>query len=445
MKKVITYGTYDLLHYGHIALLKRAKELGDYLIVGVTSDTFDKERGKLNVKQSLAERIEAVRETGIADMIIVEEYEGQKISDVQKYNVDIFTVGSDWIGKFDYLKDYCDVVYLQRTQGISSTELRNQVNPGIRVGMVGLDSVSVRFYDDSLFVGGMGVTCVYDDDWDRAERYCARKWLRHCGSYQELLEHVDAVFINVPIDRHYALVMEALEHGRHVICNGPTFLNAEEAERATRFAMEKNLVLFDGIKTLYFPAFERLMLLVHSGLIGSVKNIDVSCSQIPDNFKELRKNPYEGSMYDWGAAVLLPILKLLGCENASATFYTFEDQGFSYLTQGILAYPHATATFKAGRGIKVEGSMTITGTNGYAYVPAPWWKTEYFEIRHEDLRDTRKYFYKYAGNGMRYMILEFVQMINGDLSGEYKFTHEERLKMAQLISQAVNGTRISLN
>ena len=99
MIKVITYGTYDLLHYGHIRLLERAKALGDYLIVGVTSDDFDKTRGKINVQQSLMERIEAVQNTGIADEIIVEEYEGQKIDDIRKNNIDIFTVGSDWKGK----------------------------------------------------------------------------------------------------------------------------------------------------------------------------------------------------------------------------------------------------------------------------------------------------------------------------------------------------------
>ena len=104
MKIVITYGTYDLIHRGHIRLLERAKSLGDYLIVGVTSDTFDKERGKINVSQTLLERIENVKSTGLADKIIIEEYEGQKIDDIIKYNVNIFTVGSDWIGKFDYLK-----------------------------------------------------------------------------------------------------------------------------------------------------------------------------------------------------------------------------------------------------------------------------------------------------------------------------------------------------
>ena len=106
MVKVITYGTYDLLHYGHIKLLERAKALGDYLIVGVTTDDFDRKRGKINVQQTLIERIEAIRSTGLANEIIVEEYEGQKIDDIKRYNVDIFTVGSDWDGHFDYLKEY---------------------------------------------------------------------------------------------------------------------------------------------------------------------------------------------------------------------------------------------------------------------------------------------------------------------------------------------------
>jgi choline-phosphate cytidylyltransferase len=124
MIKVITYGTYDLLHYGHIRLLKRAKALGDYLIVGITADSFDVARGKINVRQSLIERIEAVKATGLADEIIIEEYEGQKIDDIRRFGVDIFAIGSDWKGHFEYLNEFCKVVYLDRTQGISSSELR---------------------------------------------------------------------------------------------------------------------------------------------------------------------------------------------------------------------------------------------------------------------------------------------------------------------------------
>lgn len=124
MTKVITYGTFDMFHRGHLNLIKRAKDLGDYLIVGVTSTEYDKARGKLDVKDSLEDRINNIRNTGLADLIIVEEKDGQKIHDIIKYNVNIFTVGSDWTGKFDYLRKYCKVVYLERTEGISSTKLR---------------------------------------------------------------------------------------------------------------------------------------------------------------------------------------------------------------------------------------------------------------------------------------------------------------------------------
>ncbi|MDR1797164.1 MAG: aminotransferase class V-fold PLP-dependent enzyme [Clostridiales Family XIII bacterium] len=126
MKKVITYGTFDLFHYGHLRLLERAKALGDWLIVGVTSERFDKERGKQEVRQGLMDRIENVRQTGLADEIIIEEFTGQKKEDIQRYGADIFTVGSDWEGKFDYLRQWCEVVYLPRTEGVSSTELREQ-------------------------------------------------------------------------------------------------------------------------------------------------------------------------------------------------------------------------------------------------------------------------------------------------------------------------------
>ena len=158
MKKVITYGTYDLLHQGHINLLRRAKELGDYLIVGVTSDSFDKGRGKLNVRNNVLERVEAVKAIGYADEIIIEDYLGQKIDDVQKYDVDIFAIGSDWEGHFDYLNEFCKVVYLPRTQGVSSTMLRAETQEVFKVGVVGSGRIAKRFVPESKVVNGVEVT-----------------------------------------------------------------------------------------------------------------------------------------------------------------------------------------------------------------------------------------------------------------------------------------------
>ena len=155
MVKVITYGTFDLFHEGHFRLLKRAKALGDYLIVGVTTEAYDKTRGKLNVVDSLVTRIENVKKTGFADEIIIEEGQGQKATDIRKYNIDIFAIGSDWTGAFDYLNDYCKVVYLERTKNISSTMLREKNSPIHRIGIIGTGRIAGRFIPEARLVSGV--------------------------------------------------------------------------------------------------------------------------------------------------------------------------------------------------------------------------------------------------------------------------------------------------
>lgn len=438
MKKVITYGTYDLLHHGHIALLKRAKALGDYLIVGVTADGFDKERGKLNVEQSLAERIENVRNTGIADMIIVEEYEGQKISDIEKYGVDIFTVGSDWVGKFDYLSEYCQVVYLPRTRGISSTGLRAAEKPAMKIGILGLDHIAERFYSETKVVSGANVTAVYDPEPQKMSKFCRGKGLERKENPEELYRDCDAIFINTPVDEHCEQILAAIENKCHVICNTPIFLTVEEANLCYQKADEAKVILFEGIKTLYFPAFEHMLLLVKSGLIGAVKDIDVSCSQIPENMDQVEKNKYLGSLYDWCTDAMLPIIKIYESQAVDIRLTDFRKGDFSCFTRGFLQYPNATASIKVGKGMKVEGELIITGTKGYLYVPAPWWRPEYFEIRYEDLRNVKKYFYNYEGEGLRYMIYAFLHAIYGTERSIRHHRHEI-LRSTAVLEQLYRG------
>lgn len=418
LKTVITYGTYDLLHEGHIRLLKRAKELGEYLIVGVTSDVFDHERGKMNVKQSLAERIESVKKTGLADQIIVEEYEGQKISDIIKYDVDVFTVGSDWVGKFDYLKEYCEVVYLERTEGVSSTELRNQEYSIIKLGLVGLGVPTDRFCEEIKYVNGIKIVGTYAEVRELQLQYKQNYGFYVYETYQDLLEQSDAIYIAGSRKNNFTLIADAVEKGKHVLCESPIFLKEEEAKIIFSIAEENNIVVMEALKTMYLPAFERLLLLVNSGIIGKIKDIDVNCSQYLDNLDFSDES--QGSIYDFGSYVLLPILKLLGKEIEDTHFFDYKKGRFSVFTKGEIVYKNATATFRIGKGIKTEGDMVITGTEGYLYVPAPWWKIDYFEVRGEDLRKTRKFFYQYKGEGLRYEIHEFVQRINKEIKNEYE-------------------------
>lgn len=129
MKRVLTYGTYDLLHYGHIRLLKRAKELGDYLIVAISTDEFNAIKGKkaYHDYETRKEMLEAVR---YVDLVIPEKTWEQKIDDVKEYHVDVVVMGSDWAGneKFEQLRDYCEVIYLDRTEGVSTSKIKKELN-----------------------------------------------------------------------------------------------------------------------------------------------------------------------------------------------------------------------------------------------------------------------------------------------------------------------------
>lgn len=423
MIRVITYGTFDLLHYGHIRLLERAKALGDYLIVGVTGDDFDKTRGKINVQQSLMERVEAVRATGLADEIIIEEYEGQKIDDIRRYHIDIFTVGSDWKGKFDYLKDYCRVIYLDRTEGISSSEIRSQRRE-IRLGLTGTPEDLLKFQRESSFVNGVRIAGICTEKQDEELPEVFRSLPCITQSYEELLEHTDALYILSHPSRHYEQVKAALEAGKHVLCEAPAALSAQQVRELFALAREKECVLMEGIKTAYSTAYYRLLLLAKSGQIGKIVSVDATCTRLEDgrgNSPE-QSNRSWNSLCDWGPTAMLPVFQLLGTgcrEKQIISHLSKEDASYDVFTRINFIYPEASASVKVGKGAKAEGDLIVSGTKGYIYVPAPWWKTDYFEIRCENPAENKRYFYQLDGEGIRYEIVAFLKSIERGRSNSY--------------------------
>ena len=410
MVKVITYGTYDVLHYGHILLLKRAKALGDYLIVGVTADSFDKARGKINVQQSLMDRIEAVKATGIADEIIIEEYEGQKIDDIRRYGIDIFTVGSDWNGKFDYLNEYCKVVYLTRTEGVSSSEIRSE-RQTIRLGLVGESDVLNKFHHECSFVDGIVVDSVCTRDNEVLSAELRQLPLFDSSEYNSFLDRIDAVYIiSHPAD-HYAQIKTALQKKKHVLCEAPVTMDRCKFEELSILARENDCVLMDALKTAYSLAYNRLLLLLKSGVIGDIISVDTVCTSLKNTEKEMIT---WNSICAWGPIALLPIFQILGTHYVDKRIITHIQNHatcFDTFTKIDFIYKNAVASLKVGKGIKSEGEMIISGTNGYVYVPAPWWKTDYFEIRFENAINNKRYFYQLDGEGIRYEILSFVKAI----------------------------------
>ena len=438
MKKVITYGTYDLLHQGHINLLRRAKALGDYLIVGVTNDSFDRERGKLNVRNNVLERIEAVKTTGLADEIIIEDYVGQKIDDIQKYEVDIFAIGSDWEGKFDYLNEFCKVIYLPRTEGISSTMLRNESQEAVKIGMIGLGRIAKRFVTESEYVSGLELESVYDTNQTQTANFSVEYNIPNaCYDLDSFYASVDAVYIASPHLSHYNYIKQGLESGKHILCETPMVLKGEQARELYQLAESKRLVLMEANKTAHCPAFNHLMVMIKSGVIGEVVDVEASLSKLlaDKTLREFDKEQAGGSMYELGSYPLLPIIKLLGTNYLNLNIYSRMKDGVDIYTKGVMRYPSAICSFKLGLGVKTEGNLVISGTKGYAYVPAPWWKTDYFELRYEDQNENKKFFYKWDAAGLRYEIQEFMSCIYNNRLNSVRLRPSESIAMANIMQQ----------
>ena len=436
MIKVITYGTYDLLHQGHINLLRRAKELGDYLIVGVTSDSFDQGRGKLNVRNNVLERVEAVKATGYADEVIIEDYTGQKIDDIQKYDVDIFAIGSDWVGKFDYLNEYCKVVYLPRTEGISSTQLRAEIQETYRIGVIGSGRIARRFVPESKVVSGAEVVSVLNPIDYGVDAFASEFGLQAYTAFEDFIEGVDAVYIASPHLTHYAYTKRALEAGKHVLCEIPLVLSGTEARELYDLAERNHLVLLEASKTAFCPAFNHIVTLVKSGVIGEVVDVKASLSKmVAPPIRELDSAQAGGAMNEHASLTLLALIKILGREYTDVNFHSKVENGVDIYTKAVINYPHATSSITLGIGVKTEGNLVISGTKGYIYVPAPWWLTDFFEIRYEDQTNNKKFFYSYDGEGLRYEIQEFITMIISGRRSSYKFRRRECITIAEIIEK----------
>ncbi len=441
MIRVITYGTFDMLHHGHIRLLERAKALGDYLVVGVTSDDFDKSRGKINVKQSLIERIEAVKSTGIADEIIVEEYEGQKIEDIRNFRINIFTVGSDWKGKFDYLSSYCKVVYLERTSGISSSEIRS-ASRTVKMGLVGDALFLDKVMAESKYVNGIDIVGVCSNNIGMLCKDLQNVDIK-TNDFDKLITEVDALYIRSIPQKHYSQIKKAIEMGKHVLCESPLSLSYENSDELLRLAKARKIVLMEGIKTAYATAYNRMLLLVKEGKIGQVVALDATCTSL---IRLQEKVTDWSGLYEWGPTALLPVFQILGTDYRDTRIITkvYDDNpSTDAYTRVDFLYDHAFAEIKVGDGVKSEGELVISGTNGYIYVPAPWWKTEYFEIRYEDQNLNRRYFYTLDGEGIRYELVTFVRAIEEE-NVRLNIDNEVTCKISEIMSDYENKKNMTL-
>lgn len=221
-----------------------------------------------------------------------------------------------------------------------------------------------------------------------------------------------------------------------MLCEIPFMLNSEQARELYDYAEAHDIVLLEASKTAFSPSFNHLVTLVKSGVIGDVVDVKTSLSKMVDApTRELDASLAGGAMNEHAPLNMMAIVKLLGKNYTKVDFYSKVENGVDIYTKANICYPHATASMTLGIGVKTEGNMIISGTKGYVYVPAPWWLTDFFEIRYEDQTKNKKYFYSYDGEGLRYEIQEFMSMIVNHRKSSYKLRRRESIAIAEVIEK----------
>ena len=251
----------------------------------------------------------------------------------------------------------------------------------------------------------------------------------------EFWEQIDAVYIASPHDTHTGYIRQALEHGRHVLCEKPLALSGKEAKELYELASAKGCVLMEAVKTAYCPGFQQLLGIARSGVIGSIRDVEAAFTKLenPDS-RELTDTSFGGSFLELASYPVLAIFKLLGIDYEDLRFEAIRDEkGIDLYTKAYFRYKNSLATAKTGLGVKSEGELIISGTKGYVVLPAPWWKTQEIEIRYENPGQNEKFFYKFLGDGLRYEISDFVAAVNGNEKKEHKLKPEESVALARVM------------
>ena len=431
MKKIITYGTFDLFHVGHYNILKRAKEHGDYLVVGVTGENYDIGRGKLNVHDSLATRIENVVNTGFADEIIVEEYLGQKIGDIIKYDIDAFVIGDDWRGKFDHLSRYCDMIYLERTKGISSTQIREEKFDQYDIGIICDFADDNQIVNEAKLVNGFEVKNVYCDNEEELNLFQKKYSLPNVfDDYNELIESSDIVYIRCSIEKRFNFIKRALKLGKHVIYDPPATFKTSELEELMNLAKEKNLILMENIKMVHIYVFNQLLWMTQGGLIGDILSFNCSISKDDENRSNL--------FYDLSALTLLPMLKIMGQDYENADFkVTKEGDEIEFASMNFV-YPNGRAVINVGNVVRVDNQLEIIGTKGTIRMRGNWWRSKNFSLHKPGEVDAELYNTNFEGNGFKYLIKAMSTMLKNNRIESMGVFEDESIKIVEILEKVKN-------
>ena len=291
----------------------------------------------------------------------------------------------------------------------------------IRLGIIGTGRIARRFVGAAHKAVGIGITCVYNPHAESAKIFAKENDIENTfDQWEDFLKLVDAVYIASPHNTHAEYAKMLLEEGKHVLCEKPMCLKAEETKMLYCLAEEKDLVLMEAVKTAYCPGFLALVEMAQSGKIGEIRDVEAAFTRLtPTNLREFTDISYGGSVTEFGSYVLLPIWKLLGTDYKKMSYQSLRaENGVDTYTKLFFTFENGMATAKTGLGAKSEGQLLVSGTKGYILAESPWWLTRKFEVRYEDPNHREVYEYPYEGTGLQYELEEFCRKIRACVENE---------------------------
>ena len=316
---------------------------------------------------------------------------------------------------------------------LTKESLAREKQTYMRMGVIGTGSIAKRFVEEAVHVTNVYVAAAYNPDKDDSHRFCEEYGIENeSETPEDLYERVDAVYIASPFYTHYEYALNALNAGKHVLCETPLTENLQQARELYAIAEKNGLVFMPALKTAYAPSFGNVIQEALSGVIGEVVDISATVTTLLPQSKSVGFN--NERLMDNAYYALLVILKILGQDIQKVSAFTRTDDAKVLYLNTHLQYEDAVGHVKAGTGVKSESSLVISGTKGYIYVPAPWWKPDYFEIRYENPYDNKKLYFPFESSGLRYEIQCFVDNISLK-STDRPISKHEMLRIIQIVDK----------
>lgn len=321
--------------------------------------------------------------------------------------------------------------------------LREQDKRVRKAGIIGTGRIANRFMPEVRLVCGISLEAAYNPHEESVERFGVKWGIETYTDLQDFFQAVELVYVASSHETHYSYVKAALENGKHVLCEKPLTFQRKQAEELFEYADAHDLILFEGIKTAYCPGFRKVLELADCGTIGTIRCVDACFTRLTsEDSRELTDLVYGGSFTELGSYCLLPIVKLLGDQFDYVQFDSIRgENGLDLFTKASFRYSGGLASATCGLGVKAEGRLLLSGTKGYILAEAPWWKTSNIEVHYENPLEIERYSEPFPGDGLRYEITSFLDMVNGDRKQGLLLTPGESGFIADIMEQFMQMER----